>query len=229
MHPRIRFMSLILPLFLYGSDPFEGLNPPPTPAMQKAMAQAKPCSHPAIAEEKFDESFRYGCFCGKNYPDIKDPSLKPIAYLTYSQRKALIARYYRIRPYDDIDAACRQHDICYIYNGGEDQHCNDALYRRLQAIYDRFEATPDGQKPGTPAWRCKILASDMASIFKTIFAVGDNIPASRFSIFAMITPFTIANKMVQSGARSVAERSGYPLPHERCMIPRKRARQQPAP
>ncbi len=219
MHYRAILFSLLFFInTLHSDNPFNDLNPPMTEEMKANQKKAHPCKNPAIAEEKFDKSFRYGCFCGENYPDIKDPSLKPPEYLTYSKRKRLIARYYKIEPYDTIDEACRQHDICYIYNGTDNQACNDAFYRRLRQIYDAYDATPEGKKSGTKAWRCKMLASDLSAIFKTIFTAGDDISASRFSIFAMITPFSIATKMVQKTALSVAERSGYPLPFEKCDI-----------
>ncbi len=214
----IASLLLCIPLHAGAQSDFSDLNPPLDERMKEAIAQAKECKNPAVAEEKFDQRFRYGCFCGKNYPDIKDPSLKPPQYLTYSERKALIARYYAIKPYDTIDAACQQHDICYIYNGEDNQACNDAFYRRMQEIYNAYESTDAGQKPGTRAWRCKILASDLSAIFRIIFAAGEDISASRFSIFAMITPFSIATKIVQKSALSVSERSGYPLPFERCNI-----------
>lgn len=217
-----KLLSLLcIPFFvttLIAKDPFTDLNPPLTPQMLKARAAARECPNPAIAEEKFDKNFRYGCFCGEKYPDIKPGVDKPLEELTYTERKALIARYYTIKPYDTIDAACQAHDICYIYNGEDSQACNDAFYKRLQQIYDAYDRTPEGGKPGTKAWRCRMLASDLGAIFKTIFTAGDDISASRFSIFAMITPFTIANKMVQKSALSFSERSGYPLPHERCNI-----------
>jgi hypothetical protein len=88
----------------------------------------------------------------------------------------------------------------------------------LRQIYDAYDKRSDGKKSGTKAWRCKILASDLSAIFKTIFTTGENISPSRFSIFAMITPFTIASKIVQKSALSVAKRSGYPLPFEKCDI-----------
>ena len=211
-------LLLTFALSLGAGDHFSDLNPPLTDEMKQNQLHAKECKNPAIAEEKFDKTFRYGCFCGENYPDIKDPSLKPPEYLTYTQRKALIARYYAIKPYDTIDAACMQHDICYIYNGTDNQECNDAFYATLRNIYEAYDKTKEGQEAGTKAWRCKILASDMSSIFRTIFTAGDDISASRFSIFAIITPFTIANKIMQKSALSVSERSGYPLPFERCTV-----------
>lgn len=209
---------------LTAADSFDQLNPPMTPEMKRARAHAKECKSPAVAREQFGKNFRYGCFCGEDYPNIKDPSLKPPEYLTYSRRKALIARYYAIKPYDTIDAACQQHDICYIYNGTDSQACNDAFYRRMQEIRDAYEKREEGQKPGTKAWRCKILASDLGAVFKTLFTAGDDISASRFGIFMMITPFTIANKIVQKSALSVSERSGYPLPFERCDIDTNRSK-----
>ncbi len=212
-------LALSIPhALLFAKDPFTDLNPPLTPQMQKARERAIECKNPAIAEEKFDKSFRYGCFCGEDYPKIEPTVDKPVEELTYTERKALIARYYAIKPYDTIDAACQSHDICYIYNGEDSQECNDAFYRRMQQVYDAYDKTPEGGKPGTKAWRCRMLASDLSAIFKTIFTAGDDISASRFSIFAMITPFTIANKIVRESALTFSERSGYPLPHERCNI-----------
>ncbi len=214
------FLLIFLTLtFLKAENDFQTLNPPLTKEMKDNQKEATVCKKPAIAEEKFDKTFRYGCFCGENYPNIKPAPLKPIDSLSYSKRKDLIAKYYKIKPYDTIDEACMKHDICYIYNGKDNQECNDAFYKQLQKIYDKFDKTKEGQKTGTKAWRCKILASDMASIFKTIFTAGDDISPTRFSIFAMITPFTLANKIFQKGALSFSERSGYPLPFEKCITP----------
>ena len=225
----MHFSSLVLSLSiltgtLFAEDSFEALNPPMS-EREKVLAQkANLCQNPAEAEEKFDKTFRYGCFCGENYPDIKDPSLKPPEYLTYTQRKKLIEKYYTIRPYDTIDAVCRKHDICYIYNAGEEQACDDAFYKELRKIYDAYDKTKEGAKPGTKAWRCKILASDMSAIFKTIFTAKEDISTSRFAIFSLMTPFTIANKIVQKSALSMSDRSGYPLPFEKCDIEIKNAK-----
>jgi len=220
---KLRFFDLVLLVSVFimsleAKDHFAGLNPPLTEKMKENRRHAKVCKRPAVAEEKFDRSFRYGCFCGENYPNIKDPSLKPPEYLTYSRRKALIARYYSIKPYDTIDEACMKHDICYIYNGTDNPECDDAFYATMRDIYDAFDRTKEGKEPGTKAWRCKILASDMGAIFRTIFTASDETSGSRFVFFSMLTPFAVATKVMQKSAISVSERSGYPLPFEKCTI-----------
>ncbi len=211
---RLIFIFLI-PLFIYSEDYFNRLNPSPTKEMRLNIKNAKVCKNPAIAKENFDSDFKYGCFCGKNYPKITHPSKKSYKRLNRREREELISLYYKIKPYDDIDKLCMEHDICYIYEGREDQVCNDALYDGLRDLEREFEKKRDSKK----ARRCKRLTSDISSVFGTIFGAGDNISPFKFGLFAMITtPMTIATKSIQQSSRMIDGEPTYPLANEKCNI-----------
>ena len=200
------------------ADDFTKLNPTMTKKMQTNQHNATLCSHPALAQESFDDTFRYGCFCGKNYPALEHPSKKPYQLLDLQERGELIALYYQIKPYDSIDEACMKHDICYIYKGKEAQACNDALQKSLEKIENYFSKLPAAQKRDSTPRRCETLASDMGAAFRTIFTTGDDISASRFGMFALSTPITMASKTLQQTARAFQDGSNYPLMHEKCIV-----------
>lgn len=197
------------------SDEFSKINPPLNTHMQSNEYNATLCINPAEAEDRFDASFRYGCFCGKNYPNIQHPSQKPYYLLDYSQRDELIAQYYSIKPYDDIDEACMQHDICYIYQGRATEACNDAFYHKLQTLATHFNSR---QKESPQARECQALALDIASVFRTVFGVGDDASKIRWGMFAMTTPFTIANKAMQKSSRKFSDGAGYPKKGAKCLV-----------
>ncbi len=208
------FMTLTLFFTQLSADDFAKLNPALTKQMKEHQTNATICSNPATPKENFSTTFRYGCFCGKGYPDIQHSSDKPYRYLKQTQREELIAKYYSIKPYDSIDEACMQHDICYINKGREDQRCNDALYTNLREIEEIF----DIKKNNSPEKRCKVLASDMAAVFRTIFATGDNISKIRLGMLAITTPLTVASKTLQKTSRTLHEGATYPLAGEQCIV-----------
>ncbi len=212
---------VILTLFTSSTyaDDFDFLNPPMTDKIKKSQARAVTCTHPALAEDKLDESFRYGCFCGKNYPHIKNASEDIYKRLDLKQRRELITQYYKIKPYDSIDEACMLHDICYIYQGGESQDCNDALYKKLRKIEDSFGSP---RERDSKERRCKTLASDMASVFKTIFTIGDDASVIKFGMLAFTTPITMVSQGIQKSSQSFAGGSNYPLMHEKCITQNKK-------
>lgn len=185
--------------------------------MKQHQANAIVCNNPAVAQERFDTTFRYGCFCGKNYPNIQHSSKKPYRYLDTKQKDELLAEYYTIKPYDSIDEACMKHDICYIHKGGEDQRCNDALYTTLRKIEDTFENQADERKRDSLERRCKILASDISSVFRTVFGTGDNISMIRFGMLATTTPLTLASKTLQKTSRGMHDGAEYPKKGEKCI------------
>ena len=51
---------------------------------------ANSCENPAVASDDLNTQFRYGCFCGKNYPTIEHPSKKAYKELNTTQRQELI-------------------------------------------------------------------------------------------------------------------------------------------
>ncbi len=212
------FMLFTLLITDLHADKFDKLTPPPTQEMKKNQKNAQVCKNPAIAEDKFDASFRYGCFCGKGYPNLQHSSKKSYRYLDTKQKNELIAQYYSIKPYDSIDASCMQHDICYIYKGREDQRCNDALYARLRKIEDNFENQKNERKRNSLERRCKILASDISSIFRTVFGTGENVSIIRFGMLAATTPLTLASKTLQKTSRDMHDGGEYPKRGEKCIV-----------
>lgn len=214
---KIFFVITLCFVTLFGEQ-FSDILPPPTPIMIKNQYNAKECANPANANKRYESSFRYGCFCGEDYPDIKHSSLQDYKKLTTKQREELIEEYFKIKPYDAIDTACMNHDICFIYQAKEDQACNDALYMQLKKIENLYRADLKSRNYDTKEKRCQILASDMSSVFKTVFGAGDNISDSELFIFGMTTPFSFSAKMFQKMGQSMTSSDDYPLEGERCDI-----------
>jgi len=212
---------LLLSIFLIGvnGDDFARLNSSPTPQMQLNIKSAKSCSNPAPAKENLDSDFRYGCFCGKNYPNITSDTGKSYRVLDRDEREKLVEKYYKIKPIDTIDEMCMKHDLCYIYTGREDPICNDIMFDELKKISSYFfeAAKKEGRK--SKAMRCERLSYDIARVFKTVFTSRENLSMTRMGIFMMInTPITVMSKSVQSGARGFSDDTQYPLPAQRCDV-----------
>lgn len=89
-------------------------------------------------------AWAWGNFCGKSYPDLGGGSRE--------QRLATLAT---IAPRDDIDAACRDHDRCYLEHGMHTLGCDDELVRDLHML--RFEG-PDRRA-------CRRLADQIGRFF----------------------------------------------------------------
>jgi hypothetical protein len=136
----------------------------------KAYAAAVECPAPEPAVFNVSPKFKYGCFCGKGHPGFtykEDHREIPDADLNEEQRTKLIARYLSVRPYDEIDAVCQAHDVCWIMHGREEPECNKAYRKKLQMIeWDLRELIwlryRNNDHVDTPEWRCMNLASDMA-------------------------------------------------------------------
>ena len=184
--------------------------------IQETRTEAMVCSNPKVAKENLTPTFGYGCFCGKDYPHIEHPSEKNYKDLNDKEREELIAQYYLIKPYDSIDELCMKHDICYIEKGEEAQECNDDIYHNLKKLKVEFKAQE--RKSDPTAKQCRVLVSDMASFFRTIFGIGDNISLLRGGMFAMTTPFTIMSKGLQKTTGVLKENSNYPEEGVKCLI-----------
>jgi len=210
-------LMLFISINLLYSNDFDRLNSSPTQEMLLNKKNSKLCNNPAMAKENFDNDFKYGCFCGKNYPNLKSDTKKEYKYLSRMEKDKLISKYYLIKPYDDIDNMCMQHDICYIHEGREDQLCNDVLYSEMRLLSNKFYEEARGQDSNSKAMRCERLSSDIAVIFKTIFGAGNNLSMMRFGMFMMVnTPMTVMSKGIQKMSHGMNDSSLYPLPNEKC-------------
>lgn len=209
------FTILTLLTYTLSANEFTKLNPPLTQKTKEIISHAEDCRFPAKAEEKFTKSFQYGCFCGKDYPHIKHPSLKEYKDLNKKEKEELINQYYAIKPYDSIDESCMKHDICFIYRG-EEQECNDAIYHELKELREIFKAKEKKSNP--TAKECRVLSADMASYFRTIFSIGENVSIIKYGVFAMMTPLTLGGKIIQKTPLMVEEKGNYPDEGVRCLV-----------
>ena len=214
------FASLLMMLLFFlplHADDFERLNPRLTKEMKESQSNAKLCETPAVAEEKFGDSFHYGCFCGKGYPVISHPSKKHYTKLNRTEREELISQYYEIEPYDSIDEVCMKHDICYISSGGADRLCNDAIYTTLRDIGDAFYDIGDDKENNKKERQCRTLAFDIGSVFKPIF-VSENRTIIDYGVQVMTTPIIVGSKSMKKVMHTMNSTSTYPLEGEKCLL-----------
>lgn len=82
-----------------------------------------------FSEELSLYNFRiHGNFCGANLPAVTTPD------------KTLELKILKtIRPIDNIDKACQQHDICYLYPSQGESKCDEQLIIDLQKIHHNLE------------------------------------------------------------------------------------------
>lgn len=144
------------------TSPEATLVPKPSAVLNEALRDPKSCERPAVARQKVDPDFKYGCFCGKNHPDINHPSGRKLEDLDQEERTNLIAKYYAIRPVDDIDSACQSHDVCWILNSRPERECNESFRARLKSLQRAWESRIGWFDTNTLEWRCAAIALDMS-------------------------------------------------------------------
>ncbi len=179
---------------------------------------ATPCDTPAVASDDLNVKFRYGCFCGKNYPVIEHPSKKSYRDLNRTQRQELIEEYQKIDAYDDIDEVCKEHDICYLFYGREAKVCNDTIYNQLKTLEKQFNKASDKRLINK---QCRNLAFDIASIFNTIFSPSDD-EDSLFDLGMLMFngAVTASNKILQESVDTISNNGTprYPEKHQKCLV-----------
>ena len=175
------------------------------------------CQEPAVASDDLNKKFRYGCFCGENYPNIKHASKKSYRDLNQTERKELIDVYQKIDAYDDIDEVCKEHDICYITHGREAGVCNDTIYNKLSSIEKKFDRASDENISNE---QCKNLAYDIASVFHTIFSPSDDEDTVfDFGMLMVNGAVTVGNKVLQESADTISDNAPrYPSKNSKCLL-----------
>ena len=178
---------------------------------------ATPCNRPAIATNDLSKKFRYGCFCGENYPDIKHPSQKSYRELNATAREELVELYKQTEPYDDIDKVCQEHDICFIVHGRRAKECNEAIYNSLNEIEDKFRSYADDNLSNE---QCKNLAFDIGSVFNTIFSPSDDDNTIfDFGMLMFNSGITVANKGMQETGDTFSDNEPrYPAKGVKCLL-----------
>ena len=218
---KILFITLFTLIFSH-ADNFKRINPDPTESMLQKQKDAHPCPSPIEANEELTEDFKYGCFCGKEYPKLESNSTNDFRKLSKKERLIQIEHLYSIEPYDDIDAICQQHDICFLYKGKKAKVCNDGIYDELYAIAKKFEE----QNQTKENEQCKNLAVDMASAFKTLFTLADDEDTIfDFGAAMFNTGITVATKTVQESVDTLSDDGDrYPKDGYRCTIQKEERR-----
>jgi len=199
------------------------LRPLLTPKLNQALSSAVECANPAAAHLNLSSRFKYGCFCGSNHPKIESPERKPLTSLSSDEREMIIAKYLAIKPIDDIDTICRDHDICWILRGEGDGRCNDEFRSRLDYLGEAMDMKRKDLNLDINSYvfKCRCLASDISTSFLTIFVAehyengGETVGSRIASGIGMVTFLPlIAVFNLPSWAFS-----GYPEPNERCILP----------
>jgi len=178
---------------------------------------ATPCENPAVALDDLNKKFRYGCFCGEHYPNIKHLSKKSYKDLNKTARKELILQYEKLDAYDDIDAICKEHDLCYIRYAKEANICNDKAYKRFNIIEEEFSKASENNISNE---QCKNLAFDIGSIFHTIFLPADDEDTIfDFGMLMVNGAVTVTNKVLQESADTISDNAPrYPLINNKCLL-----------
>jgi hypothetical protein len=182
--------------------------------LAEAKATAMPCTDPKPALAELDENWKYGCFCGRHWPDHP----RPIDSDSY--RRVPIAKYYRIKPRDAIDEVCQAHDVCWVLNGDGAVACNNEFVGRLTRLRDMF------LRRGYISWdlkpdlsvRCAAMANDMAFAPFVFFEGGASrretpLVFGRNPTFIALTPIYVVVFLVRKMFH------GYPEPGDRCGVP----------
>jgi len=178
-----------LPLSIAPQNEYAGSQATRSPAIPKVGGEPK--------------EWKYGYYCGENYPPAP---AKPMS------REALVATYYQTEPYDDIDKACRDHDVCWIYFGDSDGQCNEQLYENIYYINKAFMYWD-----GSP--RCQSVTGDITAAFISIFvpdryqnkAIEAGQKAGKITSLLLLLP----GAFIQMSLNHV---NGYPSEGEKCNV-----------
>lgn len=179
------------------------------------------CTNPIVASDDLNKKFRYGCFCGEGYPKIQDESTSDYKKLNKSQREKIIAKYSHIEAYDDIDKACKEHDICFIKHGKKAKVCNDKIVTELTKIRKEFNRYEDDNLTNK---QCSNLAFDISSVFNTIFSPSDDEDSIfDFGMLMFNGVITATNRIGQEAMDTVSNHPPrYPSKGVKCNIKEKK-------
>lgn len=87
----------------------------------------------------------HGHFCGKDTPK-----------LNYSSPQDEIEKLSKIAPVDTIDAACKEHDICYLQRGSGSKSCDNELVLSMKRTYKKYHDK-----------NCRVLSKAILLFFDT--------------------------------------------------------------
>jgi len=194
--------------------------------MHKLATQARPtatCANPEWAKHRISSDFKYGCFCGKNYPGYQHASGKRESDLNRQERIELAAQYYATAPYDDLDAACQAHDVCWLLSGGSEFACNEMFVKSLDELSQGWQGElaampirwkfPDETAPYQ--WRCSNLASDVRLAASTVVEGSQFVSVARVVSAPRDAALPLIGRLLMGGAGFAVD-NFYPHEGEKC-------------
>jgi hypothetical protein len=196
-------------------EPILGTAPTETVDLRAAALNAVHCEMPIVAEPKLTKSFKYGCFCGVNHPNLQLDRSSQNSGLTDLERHELIKKYYSIKPIDDIDRACQSHDVCWIFSGKPLLKCNQQFRNTLDYLERKFQKKAPRISMDIND-RCASLALDMGAATLFVMEGVDEDAAidagSQIGRILNIPAAAIFAGLVSLGV------SQYPRASERCFV-----------
>jgi len=120
------------------------------------------CPEPAYANHKVLSDFKYGRFCGKGWPKYNEYFETDKNKRNEQEKIRVVRNLYSVKPIDDIDEACQEHDVCWTVNENSKLECNNRLHDQLEILKSKFYKQVGFFNSKTYQWRCAQLATDMA-------------------------------------------------------------------
>ena len=196
-----RFSFAMVLLLVVGCTPLEKpqlvRTPLPTSTQLEALKGAPPCMNPALPSDGNGlTDWKYGCFCGKGHPG-------------YTK----VEEYYSVKPKDEIDEVCRDHDVCWTIHGENDGECNDEFTD--QTLYlSRLFSKADMKS-------CSNVASEMTGAFLSIFVSDDfeGQPGSTAGVMTVKVTTLPLNWGTSILRKMLIAYYGYPERDELCSLP----------
>jgi hypothetical protein len=193
-------------------------DPTTMPFDEASLRQlAVQCDLPEVAKERASAKFRYGCFCGRGHPDLKDSRQGREASLSPVERSELVGKYLRIRPIDSIDRACQEHDVCWTRQGREELACNQILIAELDRLRAQWAPSEVERVIPEVEARCEYMVVDMMYAFVLLGPADGTDPAAieadrAGKLLRLPITFLYGLRTVMAGALF----SNYPRAEDRC-------------
>lgn len=201
-------------------------NPPlplDSPELLLAKRKAVPCENPAPAQPIFHAGFKYGCFCGANHPVNSDASTERSLEGSQANRKWMIERYFSVKPFDDIDALCQAHDVCWTRYGYPNLRCNEELsssLKTLESLFKRVAPSPRPGRPTNPARQCMTLIADIdAAAILVMESHSDEASIRAVQPLVKLVGW-IGAALAGSAIAATRTQEQYPSPDLRCNVGR---------
>ncbi len=184
------------------------------------ISGAKDCQSPISPKEKLSRRFKYGCFCGKDYPALRHSSGRQGLDLSLAERAELVKAFLEVRPLDAIDSACQKHDICWVRFGNSQLSCNKEFIAELDNLSAGWKERISFFDVKSLEFRCQFLARDLSFATMTVMQ-GDAEDQGELAAtnLTKLIGFPITALYAISTFLGGAIGGSYPTAGERCVAP----------